>query len=55
MKKLALVIVTVLLAFVFQPVSSAEIIEKNKPAYVWFGKCVNDKDLDSPTFKLFIR
>ena len=46
MKKLALVIVTVLLAFVFQPVSSAEIIEKNKPAYVWFSKCVNDKDLD---------
>ena len=46
MKKLALVIVTVFLAFVFQPVSSAEIIEKNKPAYVWFSKCVDDKDLD---------
>ena len=46
MKKLRLFFVGIVLAILVQPISHAEIVDKNKPAYVWFSKCVDDKDLD---------
>jgi hypothetical protein len=46
MKKLALLFTLSFFALFFQPITHAEVIDKNKPAYVWFSKCVDDKDLD---------
>ena len=46
MKKLSILLTLILIALVFQPVSNAEIVDKTKPGYVWFSKCINDKDLD---------
>jgi hypothetical protein len=46
MKKFPIFFVTALLAVFIQPISHAEVVDKNKPAYVWFSKCVDDKDLD---------
>jgi hypothetical protein len=46
MKKLPIFFAVVLLGVFIQPISHAEIVDKNKPAYVWFSKCVDDKDLD---------
>ena len=46
MKKLPIFFAAVLLGVFIQPISHAEIVDKNKPAYVWFSKCVDDKDLD---------
>ncbi len=46
MKKLALILALIFASTAISPVTHAEIVDKNKPAYVWFSKCVDDKDLD---------
>lgn len=46
MKKFLLLLVLVMVTSTFTPATHAEIVDKNKPAYVWFSKCVDDKDLD---------
>ena len=46
MRRVSLLSVLVIAISGLTTVTHAEVVDRNKPAYVWFSKCVDDKDLD---------
>jgi hypothetical protein len=46
MRRVSLLSVLVIAISGLTTVTHAEVVDRKKPAYVWFSKCVDDKDLD---------
>ena len=46
MKRFSIIFIILLVSTGLIPNSQAEIVDKNKTAYVWFSKCVDENDLD---------